>query len=169
MASPGEIDPTDPTHTGAGAEGGAIPGDSAGDSTLPPPLPPPEDIDKTNPFDPTGALTPYPDDNGEAIELSNMDLNEDETPLLADFLSPDEQQKAIDETNQLIQDLYPQADFSQIDPIGWGKKIEARLFLLAKAKAVGMGKLEFSSKGSVNCLKSSQTSSKRLLGLELKP
>ena len=39
MATPWEIDPTDPDgdRDGAGAEGGAMGGDSAGDTTLPPP------------------------------------------------------------------------------------------------------------------------------------
>ena len=107
MSTPGDIDPTEPGRDGTGAEGG-VGGDSAGDSTLPPPLQPPEDIDRTNPFQPQGSSTLYPShDGGEAIELATMDLNEfdvppDEVPLLADFLDPDEQQKEIDATNQLI-------------------------------------------------------------------
>ena len=130
MTTPGEIDPTEPNRDGAGAAGGAMGGDSAGDSTLPPPLQPPEDIDRTNPFQPTGASTPYPTgDTGEMIELSNMNLHEidvppDEVPLLSDFLNSDDQQKAIDDTNRLIQDKFPNVDFSQIDPIGFGKKPE---------------------------------------------
>ena len=116
MASPWEIDPTDPGRDGAGAEGGAVGGDSAGDSTLPPP----QDIDRTNPFQPQGSSTPYSShDSGEAIELANMNL--DEVPLLFDS---DDQQRAIDDTNRLIQDKFPQADFSRIDPIGFGKKPE---------------------------------------------
>ena len=50
MSTPGEIDPTTTTdRDGAGAEGGAMGGDSAGDSTLPPPLQPQE----PGPTDPT--------------------------------------------------------------------------------------------------------------------
>ena len=118
MSTPGEIDPTEPGRDGAGAEGGAVGGDSAGDSTLPPPLQPPEDIDRTNPFQPQGSSTPYLSHDGdEAIELATMTLNEfdlppDEVPLLADFLDPDDQQKAIDDTNQLIKDKFPNVDFS---------------------------------------------------------
>ena len=115
MSTPWEIDPTttDRDGAGAGAEGGAMGGDSAGDSTLPLPLQTPEDIDRTNPFQPTGASTPYPPvDTGETIKLSTMDLNEldvppDEVPLLTDFLHSDDQQKAIDDTNQLIKDKFP--------------------------------------------------------------
>ena len=132
MASPGEIDPTDPADRDGANEGGAVGGDSAGDSTLPPPLQPPEDIDRTNPFHPQGASTPYPSHNtGEAIELATMNLNKvdvppDEVPLLEAFLNDEDQEKAIDETNRLIQDKFPQADFSRIDPIGFGEKPENR-------------------------------------------
>ena len=68
-------------------------------------------------------------DTGETIELSTMDLDEidvppDEAPLLSDFMHSDDQQKAIDDTNQLIKDKFPNVDFSQIDPIGFGKKPE---------------------------------------------
>ena len=136
MASPGEIDPTEPARDGAGAEGGAVGRDSAGDSTLPPPLQPPQDIDRTNPFQPEGSSTPYPShDNGEAIELATM--NPDEVFLLSDFLDPDEQQTAIDETNRLIQDTFPQADFSRIDPIGFGKKPENQGEIVAFGKGKG--------------------------------
>ena len=56
MSEPWETDPTNPDRDGAGAEGGAVGGDSAGDTTLPPPLQPPQDVDSTNPFEPTGVL-----------------------------------------------------------------------------------------------------------------
>ena len=52
------------------------------------------------------------------MPLDEIDIPPDEVPLLTDFLSADDQQKAIDETNRLIQDKFPQADFSRIDPIG---------------------------------------------------
>ena len=92
-------------------------GDSACDSTLPPPLQPPEDIDRTNPFQPPGASTPYPpEDTGETIELSNMDLDEigvspDEVPLLTNFLDSNAQQEEIDKTQRLIKDKFPNVDF----------------------------------------------------------
>ena len=137
MASPGNIDPTEHGRDGAGAEGGAVGGDSAGDSALPPPLQPPQDIDRTNPFQPQGSSTPYPShDGGEAFELSTMNLSPDEVPLLEDFLS-DDQQRAIDDTNRLIQDKFPQADFSRIDPIGFGKKPENRGEIVAFGKGKG--------------------------------
>ena len=96
MATPVEFDPTYPegNRDGAGAEGGAMGGDSAGDSTLPPPLQPTEEIDRTNPFQPTGGTsTPYPppDDGGEAMEMSHMPLDEweldpDDIPRLEEFI-----------------------------------------------------------------------------------
>ena len=172
MASPGEIDLTEPGRDGAGAEGGAVGGDSTGDSTLPPPLQPPQDIDRTNPFQPQGSSTPYPShDNGEAIELATMNLDEmglppDEVPLLSDFLAPDEQQKAIDETNRLIQDKFPQADFSRLDPIGFGKKPEnqGELVTFSKGKGGKYGETRVLKKDGTGLLKAFTDKFKKALG-----
>ena len=135
MSGEGEL-PFDPTTTdsdGAGAEG-AVGGDSAGDTNLPPPLQPPQQPDITNPFQPTGATsTPYktPGDDGEAIEMSNMDPEHDEwTPddmhLLQDFISADDRQSAVDRAMRLIKDKFKKADFKKFGPIGWGRKPENR-------------------------------------------
>ena len=79
------------------------------------------------------------------MNLNEVDVPPDQVPLLSDFLDPDDQQKAIDKTNRLIQDKFPQADFSRIGPIGFGKKpkIEAKSLPLARAKPASMGKLGF--------------------------
>ena len=173
MASPGEIDPTEPGRDGAGAEGGAVGGDSAGDSTLPPPLQPPRDIDRTNPSQPQGSSTPYPShDSGEAIELATMNLNEfdlppDEVPLLLeDMLDPDDQQRAIDDTNRLIQDKFPQADFSRIDPIGFGKKPENRgeIVTFSKGKGGKYGETRVLKKDGSGLLKAFTDRFKKALG-----
>ena len=130
MTEPWEIDPTTEGE-GAGAEGGAVGGDSAGDTTLPPPLQPPPDIDRTNPFEPTGGTsTPYPPgDDGEDIELSNINLDEmefdpDDIPLLTDFMSEEDKASAVDKTLRFIKDKYKKVDFKKLGPIGWGKKPE---------------------------------------------
>ena len=129
MATP--WDPTDPEgdRDGAGAEGGAMGGDSAGDSTLPPPLQPPQDIDKTNPFNPTGTSTPYPppDDAGETMELSNIKLDEweldqDDIPLLTGFRSAEDKQTILDRAIRFIKDKLPKVNFKKLGPIGWSKK-----------------------------------------------
>ena len=111
MTEPWGIDPTDPDRDGAGAEGGAVGEDSAGDTSLPPPLQPPQDVDRTNPFEPTGGTsTPYPpEDNGEDIELSNMNLDEmefdpDDIPLLTDFTDAEAKQTALNKTLRFIKD-----------------------------------------------------------------
>ena len=81
MSETWEIDPTNPDGESAGAKGGAVGGDSAGDTTLPSPLRPPQDVDRTNPLEPTGGTsTPYPppDDGGETIELGNINPNEND-------------------------------------------------------------------------------------------
>ena len=115
MSKPGEID-IDPTTTteGEGAKGGAVGGDSEGDTTFPPPLQPPPDIDRTNPFEPTGGtLTPYspPEDDRDALELSNVDpdydeFDPDDIPLLTDFLSEEDNSTVLDKTLQFIKDKY---------------------------------------------------------------
>ena len=171
MASPWEIDPTEPGRDGAGAEGGAVGGDSTGDSTLPPPLQPPEDIDKTNSFQPQGSSTPYPShDSGEAIELATMNLDEVgvtsvEVPLLEDFLN-DDQEKAIDETNRLIQDKFPQVDFSRIDPIGFGKKPENRgeIVTFGRGKGGKYGETRILKKDGSGLLKAFTDKFKKALG-----
>ena len=114
---------------GAGAEGGATGGDSAGDTALPPPLQPPEDIDRTNPFEPTGGTsTPYPppDDGGEAIEMAHMPLDEeefdgDDIPLFTDFTSADEKKTVLDRARRFIKDKFPNVDFHKLGPIGFSK------------------------------------------------
>ena len=172
MATPGEIEPTEPGRDGAGAEDGAVGGDSASDSALPPPLQPPQDIDRTNPFQPQGSSTPYPShDSGEAIELATMNLEEmglppDEIPLLEDFLNPDDQQRAIDDTNRLIQDMFLQADFSRIDPIGFGKKPENRgeIVTFGKGKGGKYGETRVLKKDGSGFLKSFTDKFKKALG-----
>ena len=130
MATPGEFDPTYPEgdRDGAGAEGGAMGGDSAGDSTLPPPLQSPEEIDRTNPFNPPGSSTPYPppDDGGEAMEISQMNLNEweldpNDIPRLEDFMNVDEKKTVLDKALRFIKDKFPKVDFKKLGPIGYSK------------------------------------------------
>ena len=140
MSTPWEIDPTEPDRDGAGAEGGAMGGDSAGDSTLPPPLQPPEDIDRTNPFQPTGASTPYPhDDDGETIELSSLPdeeadafLGPDHIPSVTevDFVDADEKKRQLERVKMFIKGKFPKVDFAKLGPIGLGKRIENRFKLV---------------------------------------
>ena len=131
MASLGEIDPTYPAdHDGAGAVGE----DAAGDSNLPPPLQPPEDIDRTNPFQPTGASTPYPDDYGENIELSSLPNEEAEAFILGpdhiptvtelDFFDVEEKERQLERVKRFIKDKFPKVDFGKLGPIGLGKRLE---------------------------------------------
>ena len=126
MSEPWEI------GEGAGAESGAVGGDSAGDTTLPPPLQPPSDIDKTNPFEPTGGTsTPYPpDDAGEAIESGNMNLEDvfefdpDDIPPVTevDYIDANEKETIIEQAKRYIKDKFRNVDFKKLGPIGLGKK-----------------------------------------------
>ena len=119
MSTPWEIDPTVPDRDGAGAEGGAVGGDSAGDSNLPPPLQPQEDRERPNPFQPTGASTSYPpDDGGEAIELSNMPneevtafLGPDYIPTVIDYVDEEERENWVKKVKRFIKDLFPNVNF----------------------------------------------------------
>ena len=140
MTEPWEIDPTEPDRDGAGAAGGAAGGDFAGDITLPPPLQPPQDIDRTNPFEPTGGTsTPYPppDDAGETNELSNMNLDEweldtDDIPIVTevDYVDADERTRLIEKGKRFIKDQFPNVDFKKLGPIGLGKKPENKYRLV---------------------------------------
>ena len=120
MSEPWEIDPTDPDGDGAGSERGAVGRESAGDTTLPPPPQPPPDIDRTNPFEPTGGTsTPYPpEDIDEEIELTNMARDEiefdpDNIPLLTDFMTEEDKEAALDKTLRFIKDKYRNVDFKK--------------------------------------------------------
>ena len=136
MSTPWEIDPTEPDRDGTGAaEGGAVGGDSAGDSNLPPPLQPPEDIDRTDPFQPQGASTPYPDDDdGEAIELSSLTDKEADAFLLGpdhiptvtevDFVDADVKERQLERVKRFIKDKFPKVDFAKLGLIGLGKRLE---------------------------------------------
>ena len=128
-------------------EGGATGGDPVGDSTLPPPLQPPQEIDRTNPFQPTrGTSTPRPppDDGGEAIEMANMDSDEeefdgDDTSLLTGFRNANEKTR-LDEAKQFIKDKFPKVDFKKLDPLGFGKKTENKEKLVTFGKGKKFGK-----------------------------
>ena len=133
MTEPWEIDPTNTDGNRDGAEGGAVGGDSAGDTTLPPPLQPPQEVDRTNPFNPTGGTsTPYPSDNvDEEIELTNMNLDDagwdfSDVPLLKAYTTESEKETAVEKVKRFIRDQRKRADFSKIGPIGWGKRPENR-------------------------------------------
>ena len=136
MSTPWEIDPTVPDRDGAGAEGGAVGGDSAEETQ--------EDRERPNPFQPTGASTSYPpDDGGEAIELSNMPneevtafLGPDYIPTVIDYVDEEERENWVKKVKRFIKDLFPNVNFEKLGPIGLGKKIENR-FRLVKFGARG--------------------------------
>ena len=76
----------------------------------------------TNLFEPTGATsTPYktPGDDGEEIELSNLDpentnFDPDDIPLLTDFMNEDQKESVVDKTIQFIKDKYRNVDLKKI-------------------------------------------------------
>ena len=91
-----------------------------------------EEVNRTRPFqpdEPGAASTPYP--SGETIEMQTM-LHErsglpdtsysDETPLLSDFLTPEDQESFLEREKQKIVDRFPKADFKKLPPIGFSKE-----------------------------------------------
>ena len=173
MSTPWEIDPTEPDRDGAGAEGGAMGGDSAGDSNLPPPLHPPEDINRTNPFEPTGGTsTPYPADSvDEEIELVNMDLDEGggfDVPMLVtatDLTSDEDKEKILDKARRFIHARFPNVKFRELGPMGFGHKTENEgdIVIFGKGKGGKFGETRAFKKDGPGCSKHSQTGSANLL------
>ena len=172
MTEPWDIDPTEPDRDGAGATGGAIGGDSAGDTTLPPPPQPPEEIDRTNPFNPTGTSTPYPpEDTGETIELGDMNLDEweldpDGFPLLKEFTSAEDQRTLLEKSLRFIKDKFPKVDFSKLGPIGFGKKPEnvGEIVSFGKGKGGKFGETRVFKKDGSGFLKAFTDKFKNALG-----
>ena len=88
-----------------------------------------QEVKRTLPFDtPQQASTPY--HGGEQIPMQTMqneqsgmpDTSYDETPLLGDFMSPEEKQSIIDRTTDFIKRKYPKADLKKLGPIAFSKK-----------------------------------------------
>ena len=87
-----------------------------------------EEVDTTRPFQPDAASTPY--HGGEHVELQTMhhehsglpDTSYEETPLLGDLLSPEEQKSKVEKVKDFIKKRYPKADLKRLGPIGFGKK-----------------------------------------------
>ena len=174
MMEEGGYDTSDPTHTG-GAQGGAVPEDSAGDYRLPPPPPPPDDIERTNPFDTQGASTPYPED-GETMELSSLPdeearefLENDEVPpdappapIELDYVDEEEKEKRLVRVKRFIKDKFPNVDFAKLGPIGIGKKTENQ-FSFVKFGAKG-GETRILKADQSDLLKAFVNSNREALG-----
>ena len=87
-----------------------------------------EPLNTTQPFNPGQASTPY--HGGEQMEMQTMmheqsgmpDTSYAETPLLGDFMPPEEKQRRIDRTIDFIKRKFPKADLKKLGPIGFSKK-----------------------------------------------
>ena len=99
------------------------------------------------------------------MNLDEVGVPPDEVPLLEDFLN-DDQEKAIDETNRLIQDKFSQVDFSRIDPIGFGKKPENRgeIVTYGRGKGGKYGEARILKKDGSGLLKAFTDKFKKALG-----
>jgi len=79
-------------------------------------------------FQPVRASTPYL--GGKQFEMQTMhheqtgmaETSYDETPLLSQIIDPEEKQRNIDKTIDLIKSEFPKADFKKLPPIGYHKK-----------------------------------------------
>ena len=88
-----------------------------------------EEVNRTRPFQPGAASTPF--HSGETIEMQSMQHERsglpdtsysDETPLLSDFLTPEDQESFLESEKQKIVDRFPKADFKKLPPIGFSKE-----------------------------------------------
>jgi len=89
-------------------------------------------VNRTPPFQPNepgAASIPY--HSGETMEMQTMhhELSglpdtsySDETPLLSDFLTPEDQRSMLESEKQKIVDRFPKADFKKLPPIGFSKE-----------------------------------------------
>jgi len=87
-----------------------------------------QEVNRTQPFQPGAASTPYR--GGEQIEMQMMsheqsglpDTSYAETPLLGDFMHPEEKQTFVEKSKEYIKAHFPNVDFSKLGPISIGKK-----------------------------------------------
>jgi len=87
-----------------------------------------QEVNTTGRFQPGAASTPY--HGGEQIQMQTMqhehsglpDTSYAETPLLGDFISPEEKQSNLEKAKEYIKSRFPRVDFSKIGPISFGKK-----------------------------------------------
>jgi len=86
-----------------------------------------QEVNRTQPFQPGAASTPY--HFGEQIQMQTMheesglpDTSFEETPLLGDFTSPEEERNRVDKAFEFIKSRFPRVDFKKLGPIGFGKK-----------------------------------------------
>jgi len=87
-----------------------------------------EEVNTTGRFQPGAASTPY--HGGEQIQIQTMhheqsglpDTSYAETPLLSDFIHPEDKQGFIEKAKYIIKSHFPNVDLSKLGPISIGKK-----------------------------------------------
>ena len=87
-----------------------------------------EEVNRRQPYQPGAASSPY--HGGETMEMETMhheqsglpDTSYEETPLLSDFLTPEDQEISLESGKQKILDRFPKADFKKLPPIGFSKE-----------------------------------------------
>jgi len=87
-----------------------------------------EEVNRTQPFNPGRESTPYHD--GEQYEMQTMhdehtgmdEISYVETPLIGDFISPEEKQSRVDRAIDFIKKRFPKVDLKKLGPIGFSKK-----------------------------------------------
>ena len=92
-----------------------------------------ETLNSTRPFQPGQSSTPY--HVGEQIPMQTMQhehsglpsyeetsFGGDQSPLLDDFLSPEEKKSKVEKAIDFIKKRFPKADFRKIGPIAFSKK-----------------------------------------------
>ena len=116
-----------------------------------------QEVDTNRPFQPGAASTPY--HGGEQHEMQTMqyeqsglpDTSYDETPLLGNFIGPEERQSKVDRAIDFIKKRFPKVELKKLGPIGFSKKGARADIVLFGPKG---GKNQIFKKGSSDFLKS---------------
>ena len=82
------------------------------------------EVNRTEHFEPYAVSTPS---SGETIEMQTWQHKQtgmssyDETPLLGDWLVPEEKESRLEIAKDFIRKKFPKVDFSKLGAIGFGK------------------------------------------------
>ena len=103
------------------------------DAPLPRKKTAPDDPNETQPFEPGGASTPYPE--GESIPMTERTSlpqesgPPDSVPAVTelDYFDEEEREGRIERLKRFIKDKFPRVNFSELGPIGLGKRPENKL------------------------------------------
>ena len=128
----------------------------------------PDDPETTQPFEPGGASTPYPE--GESIAMTERTSLPQESgppdsiPTVSelDYIDEEEREGRIERVKNFIKDKFPKVDFAELGPIGLGKKPENRFSYVKFGSRAGESRIMKADNSDL--LKAFVDSNKKALG-----